>query len=137
MFRSTSSASIDNLPFAVGDRVRIRRTSGSKGAGSEGIVVSIAAKMTRLNTGFSTKHKHIELLQPPPEPTVKKEAKKKLKSKKPEISVQVCTNEDLLREIRLNRLEIIQLKEVIVDMQANSANSEAKLKCICELLEIN
>ena len=72
MFRSISSASSDNLPFAVGNRVRIRDSSGSKGAGSEGIVVSISAKMTRLDNGFTTKHKHIELVQPPPEPTVKK-----------------------------------------------------------------
>ena len=93
--------------------------------------------MTRLNTSHSTKHKHIELLETHPKPTVKKDAEKKLKSKKPEISVQVCTNEDLLREIRLNRLEIIELKEEIVAMKANSANSEAKLQSIFELIEIN
>ena len=134
MFRSTSSASIDNLPFAVGDRVRIRSASGSKGAGSEGIVVSIAAKMTRLNTGFSTKHKHIELVQTPPKPTVKKKPERKSKSEIPEIPGPPCTNEDLLHEIRLNRLEIGELKQEIVAMKADS---EAKLQCIFELMEIN
>ena len=134
MFRSTSSKSTDNLPFAVGDRVRIRDSSGSKGAGSEGIVVSIAAKMTRLNTGFSTKHKHIELVQTPPEPTVKKKPERKSKSEMPEIPGPPCTNEDLLHEIRLNRLEIGELKQEIVAMKADS---EAKLQCIFELMEIN
>ena len=108
MFRSSSSISIDNLPFAVGDRVRIRNSSGSKGAGSEGIVLSISAKMTRLNTGHSTKHKHIELVQSRPKHTVKKDAESKFNSKNPEISVPVCTNEDLLHEIRSSRLETIQ-----------------------------
>ena len=134
MFRSTSSASTNNLPFAVGDRVRIRCKSGSKVAGSEGIVVSIAAKMTRLNTGFSTKHKHIELLQTPPWAHSEKNAERKFKSEKPEISVPVCTNEDLLREIRLNKIETSKLKEEIVDMKDNF---EAKLQSIFELMEIN
>ena len=134
MFRSTSSASSDNLPFAVGDRVRIRDSSASKGAGSEGIVVSISAKMTRLDNGFTTKHKHIELVQIPPEPTVKKKTETKFKSKKPEIAVPVCSNEVLLREIRLNRLEIMELKQEFVAMKADS---EAKLQSIFELMEIN
>ena len=135
MFRSTSSKSTDNLPFAVGDRVRIRDSSGSKGAGSEGIVVSIAAKMTRLNTGFSTKHKHIELVQTPPRTHSKKnQPERKSKSEMPEIAGPSCTNEDLLHEIRLNRLEIGELKQEIVAMKADS---EAKLQCIFELMEIN
>ena len=134
MFRSISSASSDNLPFAVGNRVRIRDSSGSKGAGSEGIVVSISAKMTRLDNGFTTKHKHIELVQTPPEPTVKKKTETKFKSKKPEIAVPVCSNEVLLREIRLNRLEIMELKQEFVAMKADS---EAKLQSIFELMEIN
>ena len=134
MFRRTSSASTDNLPFAVGDRVRIRDSSASKGAGSEGIVVSISAKMTRLNTGFSTKHKHIELVQTPPEPKVKKKTETKFKSEKPNIAVPVCTNEDLLREIQLNRIETSKLKEEIVDMKADF---EAKLQSLFEIMEIN
>ena len=59
---------------------------------------------------------------------------KKIEVKKTEISVPVCTNEDLLREIRLNRLEIMELKEEIVAMKANS---EARLQSIFELMEIN
>ena len=90
--------------------------------------------MTRLDTGFSTKHKHIELVQTPPEPKVKKKSETKLKSKKTEIAVTVCSNEDLLREIRSNRLETIKLKEEIVDMKADF---HAKLQTMFELMEIN
>ena len=89
--------------------------------------------MTRLNTRFSTKHKHIELLQTPPEPKVKN-SERKFKSKIPEIAVPVCTNEDLLREIRLNRIETSKLKEDIVDMKADF---EAKLQFMFERMEIN
>ena len=90
--------------------------------------------MTRLDNGFTTKHKHIELVQIPPEPTVKKKTETKFKSKKPEIAVPVCSNEVLLREIRLNRLEIMELKQEFVAMKADS---EAKLQSIFELMEIN
>ena len=65
---------------------------------------------------------------------MKKNAERKFKSKIPEIAVPVCTNEDLLREIQLNKVETTKLKEEIVDMKANF---EAKLQSIFELMEIN
>ena len=82
LLQSSSSITVDDLLYTVGDHVCIRNSSNSKGAGSEGIVVSIAAKMTRLNTGHSTKHKHIKLIQSRPKHTVKKNAESKFNSKK-------------------------------------------------------
>ena len=69
--QSSSSITVDNFPYTIGDHVHISNLLTSKGAGSEGVVVSITAKMTRLNTGHTTKHK---LMQSRPKRTMKKDA---------------------------------------------------------------
>ena len=48
--------------YAVGDLVRIRSQSKSKGSGTIGVVIKINFQQTTLDTGYCAIHKHIELL---------------------------------------------------------------------------
>ena len=48
--------------YAVGDLVRIRSQSKSKGSGTVGVVIKINLQQTSLDTGYRAIHKYIELL---------------------------------------------------------------------------
>ena len=48
--------------YAVGDLVRIRSQSKSKGSGTVGVVIKINLHQTSLDTGYRAIHKYIELL---------------------------------------------------------------------------
>ena len=103
------------LPYAVGDRVRIRTASGSKGAGTEGIVVKITTQMTRLDSGYSTKHEWIEpvfINTAPPEDSPDLAAGPKTRAKNTEDQPN-----ELLKQVKENKVTIDELRRDMSDMK--------------------
>ena len=152
-----------NLPFDIGDRVRIRNASSSNGANTEGIVTKITMHMTTLDSGYRCRHKFIDLVRragaadntprrnsgnrPAHVPsgtdkTTDETADETTDEKTDEANTP--TYEDLYREVTSSRTDITELNNKVdiannkVDIANNKIdNLTLQIERMCELLNCN
>ena len=128
--------------YSVGDLVRIRTQSKSKGAGTEGVVKKNSLQQTTLDTSFRTIPKHIELMRraghpsPPQEPTRETDFGDSDNSEKEE-RIDIPT--EVVRELREQKQEICGQKQEIKEprkaIEDMSSKFTLQLNMIYELLE--
>ena len=95
-----------NLPYSVGDLVRISTQSKSKGSGTVGRVIKITTQMIKTGTGFSAGHKYIDRVTRDSD-TVQARTQQEPK--------EMFT--DLLTEINSNRTLITELRRDVSEMK--------------------